>query len=1054
MRYAGAMPSSQETSRRGGVLSGFHRTAGCLGALMLGSVAVSTAWGAVTNFFSPTVSYNFKDGNVDPVNSPKVSYVFADATSSPTVSYQYHEPSTLAPTVSYVFLDGGTNDLIGYVAPGENLFLSKPILYDGTPYQVAGITALTSPSIQSYADMLEPATYSQPPAYLADPDAGARPAVISIKPALNSAFLVRYFADGSWHICTNEFTRAWIYYLSLAEVQAHYRVSPGTLHKGVYSARPDYYADDLAFRDTEAFWFPTCYGKWLPGLGAGEQAKYHLSAFGVPVQNHTIFGLGSFFTKDFIPLDVDTKTLDLANRFADATIDIARILDFEKRKFQYIPENLVLPRQIIHKVGMAWNIYQSVSDIFMVEVLDTETLALMAYLDERASNQGDLDPQFKSALSGYVNNNSDVGGQIWLQFESTALSTAWDQVKDEWIMPNLAPRLWGAAAWLAAKLGHAGLFEVGPQYLGPVLLDSGQVLGVYGIIFQVTVDVAANPEGVYERRILSYYEAKNAQQWEKLGTNLAQVIDTAPGVEETQAAAYLLSEIIERQTYGDLCQNLVAATEASFAGNVAMGLGTLIDPNKARWIKGTAENWQYLNQRWNDVVRCMLGRTRRTATATQDTQAPAAHILSPSASGTLTTNQALVILSGTATDDVAVVSLSWSSSGGLSGTCTGSNVWQTGTIRLVPGTNVLTVTASDATGKTAEAILNAIYAVPDQQPPWVTIVSPATNGLFDTGSSNVSVSAQVGDDVGVVSVNWTNSRTGNGSCLLSKGYALATNIYLLAGDNPITLTARDASGKATNATLTIHRTLADTIPPSIAIYYPTTAAQFTVSTNVVVVCGAAFDAGGIASLTWSNSLGGSGTCSGSGLWSSSLLTLNEGDNLISAAATDFAGNTSVAATLLTYHASTPVGAVAVRLGPTDAETSGALWQIDQGSWHFGNEVVSGVSTGGHFVGFSQLFGYRTPPVQTTVVEANVTSVVSALYWNNTNSLRLAGAWTTNGFDLGVNAPTGFSYRIERTTNLSSWMPFTNFFSTNPAVRFQDPEASNFDRLFYRAVLPW
>lgn len=61
--------------------------------------------------------------------------------------------------------------------------------------------------------------------------------------------------------------------------------------------------------------------------------------------------------------------------------------------------------------------------------------------------------------------------------------------------------------------------------------------------------------------------------------------------------------------------------------------------------------------------------------------------------------------------------------------------------------------------------------------------------------------------------------------------------------------------------------------------------------------------------------------------------------------------------------------------------------------------------------------------------------------------------TSSGLDLSLEGVPGFNYRIETATNLSDWMLLTNFVSTNSLMYFHDAAATNFNRRFYRAVVP-
>src|SRR3989454_4554834 len=95
---------------------------------------------------------------------------------------------------------------------------------------------------------------------------------------------------------------------------------------------------------------------------------------------------------------------------------------------------------------------------------------------------------------------------------------------------------------------------------------------------------------------------------------------------------------------------------------------------------------------------------------------PTVAITSPTSNPTYSTSSSSLTLGGTASDNVGVTQVTWANSVGGSGTATGTTSWTAGGIPLLPGTNVLTVTAQDAAGNTATASLtvtcNAAYAPP------------------------------------------------------------------------------------------------------------------------------------------------------------------------------------------------------------------------------------------------------------------------------------------------------------------------------------------------------
>ena len=80
-----------------------------------------------------------------------------------------------------------------------------------------------------------------------------------------------------------------------------------------------------------------------------------------------------------------------------------------------------------------------------------------------------------------------------------------------------------------------------------------------------------------------------------------------------------------------------------------------------------------------------------------DTVAPSLTILSPSGSSVLT-NNASMTFSGTASDNVGVVKVTWTDSIGNTGNATGTTAWQTAGVPMRVGTNTITIRAYDAAG--------------------------------------------------------------------------------------------------------------------------------------------------------------------------------------------------------------------------------------------------------------------------------------------------------------------------------------------------------------------
>lgn len=83
-----------------------------------------------------------------------------------------------------------------------------------------------------------------------------------------------------------------------------------------------------------------------------------------------------------------------------------------------------------------------------------------------------------------------------------------------------------------------------------------------------------------------------------------------------------------------------------------------------------------------------------------DTTPPSLTILSP-ATNNYSTSASTLVVSGTATDNVGVTSVTWATSNGDSGTASGTTNWSTSAIPFYIGATTIIITAADAAGNTS-----------------------------------------------------------------------------------------------------------------------------------------------------------------------------------------------------------------------------------------------------------------------------------------------------------------------------------------------------------------
>ncbi len=114
------------------------------------------------------------------------------------------------------------------------------------------------------------------------------------------------------------------------------------------------------------------------------------------------------------------------------------------------------------------------------------------------------------------------------------------------------------------------------------------------------------------------------------------------------------------------------------------------------------------------------------------------------------------------------------------------------------------------------------------------------------------------------------------------------------------LTSVDTSGNESTYSTVVSSTISDSQAPVMTISTPTTAATYTATTNIINLSGTASDNVGVTAVTWVNSLGGSGTASGTINWTIANVNLISGDNRITVQAKDGAGNSSQKILTVTY----------------------------------------------------------------------------------------------------------------------------------------------------------
>lgn len=272
-----------------------------------------------------------------------------------------------------------------------------------------------------------------------------------------------------------------------------------------------------------------------------------------------------------------------------------------------------------------------------------------------------------------------------------------------------------------------------------------------------------------------------------------------------------------------------------------------------------------------------------------DTTNPTITISEPTSSDTYITNKKTLNFLGMASDNNSVSSVAWASDSGKSGICTGTTNWSVDAVPLVEGSNVITFTATDASGNTST---DKITVTLDTTVPQISIDDPAS---LTTTEASVSLTGTASDDRGISSISWSNSAGGSGTCSGTTSWS-ANNVPLTPGSNTITVTVKDIAGNTASDNVTL--TFNDTVAPIVTITSPTSNATYTTTDNSIRLGGTASDNAGIKNIRWANSAGGSGVCTGTTNWGA-VIPLTLGSNVITITATDIAVTPNTAADVIT-----------------------------------------------------------------------------------------------------------------------------------------------------------
>ena len=183
-----------------------------------------------------------------------------------------------------------------------------------------------------------------------------------------------------------------------------------------------------------------------------------------------------------------------------------------------------------------------------------------------------------------------------------------------------------------------------------------------------------------------------------------------------------------------------------------------------------------------------------------DSTPPSVTITTPTTASTYSTTSNTITLAGTAADNVGVTAVTWSISGGATGSAIGTTSW-TANISIPAGVNNISVTARDAAGNSASKLIAVTRSAGDSVLPTVAITS--SPALLLTKSSRIVVSGTASDNVGVTSVTWLTNLGVSGTASGTSSWTFSPSVDF--GTTQIVVTARDAAGNYATAPLTVVR---------------------------------------------------------------------------------------------------------------------------------------------------------------------------------------------------------------------------------------------------------
>ena len=419
-----------------------------------------------------------------------------------------------------------------------------------------------------------------------------------------------------------------------------------------------------------------------------------------------------------------------------------------------------------------------------------------------------------------------------------------------------------------------------------------------------------------------------------------------------------------------------------------------------------------------------------------DIDSPEIFITAPTSSPIVTNTTGTLNLSGTADDNLglvqgAIAGVTWANNQGGGGNATGTTNWSVSGITLLPGTNILSLTATDTSGNSSNATLTVIYQTTNQNQ---TITFPAiADHTFGDPPIQLVAAASSGLPVSFSVVA--------GPAILS-----SSNVLTLTGAGAVTLEADQAGNSGFNPATPVdvsfnvaraNQSLAFAPVPNHPASDPPFSPAATTSSGLPVYFSIL---AGPATLDTNNNL----TLLAAG--SVTLVAWQPGNSNYNAAATvQQSFNVSKIPQTITFVALSPQKQGDAPFPLNAAADSGLLVSYSiSGPATLSGNILTLTGHGTVTVTASQSgnssYAAATPVVQSFAVAPPDNTLVGLGFQNHS-------------FQMAFYGIVGSNYTVQASSNLLNWQPFTNFTVTNSPFNFIDSAATNFNKRFYRAGPP-